>query len=120
MDGSSADRFLQGRHISPVSTHFAVTVLPGWIYSLMTYNQGVSSVHVNVSSNSLGNDIIYMQRNIGTGPENQLWLLNSDYKLCIEIVNTIPLQLFPAESVASIMKRITGAIRVKFEGRPGF
>jgi hypothetical protein len=123
MDGSFAGQLLQGRKICPVTTHFATTILPDWVYSLMTYGRGVPAVRVSLTSGTSGTDnIVRMQRGNGTSvaPGDQLWLLRSDYQLCMEIVNTLPMPLFPSESMKSIMNRIVGALKVKFGGRPGF
>ena len=120
MDGSFAGQLLQGRKICPVTTHFATTVLPDWIYSLMTYSNNKPAVFVHIATNSLGNNLVYMRRNTPSGSGDHLWLLSSDYQLCMEIVNTLPMPLFPSESMLSIRNRIVGALKTKFGGRPGF
>jgi hypothetical protein len=123
MDGSLPGQFLQGRHIQPVSTQFALTALPEWVYDLMTWSKpypGSPKVSINQTSDALGVQIVYLSRGPGTGPLTKIWLLNSDFQLCMQIVNTLPLQLFPQESKASIMTRIKGALQVKFAGRGQF
>ncbi len=122
MDGSLAGQRIAGRAIIPVSTHFAVTVLPSWVYAMATYSthSGQPAVRTNISVDPLGHRIVYLSQGIGPGPGTQLWLLYSDFMLCQHIVRTLPIPLFPQESLASIMSRIRGALRVEFAGRGTF
>ncbi len=121
MDGSQAGQRLQHRPITPVSTEFAITALPEWVYGMATYDRsGFPSVRVNLQSDSVGHRIVFLSRGLGTGPITQLWLLYSDFQLCQQIASTLPIPLFPNESIQSIMSRITGALQVKFAGRGNF
>jgi len=120
MDGSLACQFLQGRHIQPVSTHFAITALPDWVYDMFSYNNGAPKVSTSTTSGPSGVQIVFLSRGAGIGPLSQLWLLYPDYQLCMQIVNTLPVPLFPQETIQSIKKRITGALAVKFAGRGTF
>jgi hypothetical protein len=120
MDGSQASKRFQGRHITPVSTYFAVTALPQWVYGMFTYDHFLPSVRVDQSTDATGNKIVILRRGVGVGPLAQIWLVESDYQIVREIVRTLPVPLFPQESVASIMERIRGALRVQFAGRGKF
>jgi hypothetical protein len=120
MDGSLASKRFQGRHIQPVSTHFATTALPQWVYGMFTYNIGKPAVTVDHQSNSLGHKIVLLSRGTGVGPLARIWLLEDDYLLIKQIVETLQVPLFPQESQQSIMKRITGALSVSFAGRGAF
>jgi hypothetical protein len=121
MDGSLAGKRLQGRHIHPVSTYFAVTALPQWVYGMFSYDTAKTpTVRADLQSDPLGNKIVFLSRGYGPGPISQLWLLYEDYLRCVQIVNTLPMPLFPQESYASKISRITGALQVQFAGRGTF
>jgi hypothetical protein len=120
MDGSQASKLFQGRKISPISTYFAVTALPQWVYD-MFQSSGISpKVSVDHSSDVTGNTIVLLRRGTGVGPLAQIWLIESDYRLVQHIIRTLPMPLFPQESQQSIMNRIRGALRVQFAGRGTF
>lgn len=123
MDGSLAGQRIAGRVVAPISTHFAVTVLPTWVLAMASYsitNVQQPAVRTDVSIDPLGHRLVYLSQGIGPGPGTQLWLLYSDYMLCLNIVRTLPIPLFPQESQASILNRIRGALRVEFAGRGKF
>ena len=122
MDGSLACKFLQGRHIQPVSTHFAITALPDWVYDMFSYDRvrGAPKVSISITSGPSGSKIVFLSRGLNAGPLSQLWLLYPDYMACMQIVNTLPVPLFPQESISSIKKRIKGALQVQFAGRGQF
>jgi hypothetical protein len=120
MDGSLAGKRLQGRAITPVSTYFATTVLPQWVLDMFSYNGTAPLVQADIQSDPLGNKIVFLSRGRGPGPLSQLWLLYADYLICMQIVNTLPMPLFPMESQASRLSRITGALQVQFAGRGTF
>lgn len=119
MDGSQAGTRLGNRHIQPVSTYFAVTALPDWVLALATY-AGNAAVRINLSTDSLGRRIVFLSRGYGPGPVTQLWLVYPDFLIVQSIAETLPIPLFPQESQASILSRITGALRVQFAGRGTF
>lgn len=122
MDGSLAGRRIAGRAIIPVSTYFATTTLPSWVYAMTTYAtySGQPAVRVDISSDSSGHKIVYMFQGISQGPGTGLWLLYQDFVICLQIARTIPIPLFPHESISSIMNRITGALKVQFADRGCF
>ena len=120
MDGSQASKRFQGRHITPISTDFAVTALPQWVYGMFTYDHLLPSVRADHSSDATGNKIVVLRRGTGVGPLAQIWLVEQDYQLVRQIVHTLRVPLFPQESQASIMRRITGALQVQFAGRGTF
>ena len=120
MDGSLASKRFQGRQIIPVSTYFATTALPQWVYGMFTYNNGHPAVSVDFQWNAAGHKIVVLSRGPGVGPLAKIWVLESDYLLMKQIVETLEVPLFPMESQQSIMKRITGALAVSFAGRGTF
>jgi hypothetical protein len=120
MDGSQASQRFQGRPITPISTYFAVTALPQWVYAMFQYDRALPAVRVDRSSDVTGNEIVVLRRGVGVGPLAQIWLVAADYALVEQIVRTLPMPLFPQESQASIMSRIKGALRVQFAGRGKF
>jgi hypothetical protein len=120
MDGSLARQRLQGRNITLVTTSFAISTLPDWIYALATYGPsgpGQPAARVDQYRDSLGHIIIYMYKDRGTSPGDFIWLLNPDFSLCKQIANNLTIPFSEPKSIT--LARIAAQVAVSFAGRPG-
>ncbi len=110
MDGSLAGQLLQGRRIEPVTTYFAVTQLPEWVYGMVG-----GQVRYETLTNSLGHDIYILIRGIA-GPDNRLWLLPQDFQICLNIAQST-IAITSPQGKQAALTYIQQQLQVQFAGR---
>ncbi len=110
MDGSLANQLLGDRRIEPVTTHYAVTQLPEWVYAMHG-----GQVRYELLQSVLGSSIYIITRNV-LGPGNRLWLLAEDFLICQKIAQSITSAIIHRGKPA-VITFIQQQLQVQFAGR---
>jgi hydroxyacyl-ACP dehydratase HTD2-like protein with hotdog domain len=112
MDGTLADRFINGRRMRLASFDYAVEAFPQLIVHLLQ-----DKLLVDIACQFETKQVITLYSK--TGDKSDFFaILKEDFDLCKQIASSISMPLFPTDLNQDYIDRARAMVRVKFAGRP--
>ena len=109
MDGTLADKIVDGHRLRPATQSYAIEVYPEMILKL---RQG--KLWVNKLNSPDQSYVVLFSNN----PHDHYTLVHADFVICHEIANDVSIPLFTTDTDVDYINRIRAMVSVRFSGRP--